>query len=508
MIDSTPIFVENTNHSLQDWRKRYEGLGLVNIPLVGKFPIEPGSWKEIPPHDQWARLAPDFSGNIGIVAGNGISVIDTDNYETATAVDRGLKSMGVSPATVSTPHGKHFYLKIADAPTAFNWSKLAKEVFKGELRVHNSYVVAPCSQIDGILYYWEKSRPEDLKSQNGVEWKDLLWLLPDQPIVSLIEELPVRLLYRNMPGRAKDLLEKLRGATKGQAIGKYASRSDTEAAIVTMLILAGWSYDQILGAFVAWSPGKYQDAKGRDQQRYFDRTYYRALSKIAAHPTRQEVAEAWTAAHSDPFWPGGSGYLERDTYLGLLAICWQFGSWEVGASERDLAEYAAASQAGIHHALESLTRRKIIERGKLRRSFDEANGWRISPLRNVSSQVMIYDCFLRGDVPYLAELWSPTKLGRTAGTVYCLLADIPVSVGRLARRTGKVWGTVRAALKKLGEFDLAIKLEGGWIRGDGNLGEIAKKFETSKASLHRRSYHKRQREMFVEWLAQRRKSDK
>jgi bifunctional DNA primase/polymerase-like protein len=503
MIDSTPILTENTNRSLQDWRRRYEDLGMVTIPLVGKSPLDPVSWKATPPVEQWLQVGSEFTGNIGIVMGYGRAVIDADDFETANLIDFGLKSLGCNPPTVLSPHGKHFHIGIADAPEEFNWSRLINEVYSGELRVRNSYVVAPCSRVDGVVYHWEKGTPEDLKPQTMVKWKDLLWLLPEQPVISMIEELPIRLLYRDMPRKAKDLLEKLRGAPKGQAIGKYPSRSDAEAAVITMLILAGWLYDQILNVFVEWAPGKFHEAKGRDKQRYFDRTYYRAISKLAAHPTRQEIAEAWIAGHSYPYWPGGSGYLERDTYLGLLAICWQFGNWKVGASERDLAEYAAASQPGIHHALENLVKRGIIQKQSFVRNLDEANNWKVSPLRDVSSQVMIYDSFLREDIPDLAELWSPTKLGRSAGTVYLLLGELPVSVGRLARGTGKAWGTVKAALKRLEEVNLAIKLEHGWLRGSGNLREIAKKFETSKSAIRRHSYHKRQRELFAELLSKR-----
>jgi hypothetical protein len=508
MNDSTPVFTENADQSLQDWRRRYEDLGFTTIPLVGKLPFDRVSWKTTPPAEQWRQAGPYFKGNIAIVMGNGRAVIDADDFETSRTIDYGLNSRGYVPPTVRSPHGNHFCIQVVNVPEEFNFSKLVKGVYNGELRVRNSYVVAPCSRVDEIPYRWERGTPEAWTSQPVVEWRDLLWLLSDQPAPLLIEELPIRLLHRDMPKKAKNLLEELRGAMKGQAIHEYQSRSDAEAAVISMLILAGWSYDQILEAFEDWSPGKYHNIKGRDQQRYFDRTYFRALSKIAAHPTRQEIAEAWKTGQSNPSWPGARGYLERDTYLGLLAICWQFGSWQVSASERDLAEYAAASQPGVHHALESLAKRGIIKKHNDKRSLDEANGWIVSPLRNVSSQVMIYDNVLRGDIPDLAELWSPVRLGRVAGTVYGLLGEFPVSVSSLARATRKAWGTVKAALQKLGALDLAVKFENGWVRGRGNLGEIAKKFEVTLAASRRHSYHKRQREWFAEFLANREKGEK
>ena len=161
MINSTPFFTEWESLSLQDWRQRYEDLGMVTIPLIGKRPHDMDSWKATPPQEQWLRAGSHFQGNIGIVMGNGYAVIDADSYETATLIDNGLNSLGYAAPTVSTPHAKHYCVRVCNWPEMFNWSKLLSGVYTGELRVRNSYVVAPGSHIDGIPYQWEKGKPED-----------------------------------------------------------------------------------------------------------------------------------------------------------------------------------------------------------------------------------------------------------------------------------------------------------------------------------------------------------
>jgi len=502
MNNFTPVFTESANHNVGYWHKYYESLGLVTIPLIGKSPLDPVSWKTISPEVQWLNAGRDFNGNIGIVMGKGLAVIDADDLETANAISHQLNSMGIPHIRVSTPRGVHFYLLVKGIPSEFNVSKLRKDMYRGELRARNCYVVAPCSQVNGISYRWEKGVPEDLKSLSVVDWKDLLWLIQETPTVRPIAELPIRLLYREMPRRAKALLQALSSRMKGESVDKYQSRSEAEAAVIAILILAGWSFEQILNAFEEWSPGKYHEIKGGSRQKYFVRTYHRVLSKIADHPTRHRLAKLWQAVFTNPYWRGANGYLRRDTYLGLIAIGWQFGSLTVGASERDLAEYASASQPGIHKALIALSKEGVIKKLSADRFTGHATQWQINPVENISSQVMTCDDFS----PYLAyeisEIWAQPKLGRSAGTVYSLLGAEPISIRQLAQRTGKVRSTVHAALEnKLATSGLAIKRADGWVRGTARLVDLAELYETKEAADKRRSYHKNRRKSFLAWRA-------
>ena len=499
MSDFTPNSMETANLTVQDWRNCYELLGIRTIPLIGKSPLDSISWKTTPYEEQWQRVGNKTDINIGIVTGNGLAVIDADNMETANAICAGLISMNLSPISVLTPRGMHFYVRIEGVPDQFNQARLMPGIYKGEFRTQNSYVVAPFSTVNGKTYSWNTGRPEDLKTQSVVQWKDLLWLLPEQSSVSLIEELPIRLLHRDMPEKVKNLLNQLAGAVKGHAVEEYHTRSEAEAAVVAILILAGWSYEEILDTFLKYGPGKFHDSKGKDQQRYFDKTYYRVLSKMASNPIRQKIAATWKIVDTNPHWIGANGYAKRDTYLGLLAICWQFGTWNISASERDLAEYATTTQPSIHKILYKLSKLGIIQKTSEGRLLGSATKWQVTPVEGISSEVMIYDNF----PPYeVVEIWSPSKLGRTAGTIYRLLSTKPLSIRYLAQTTGKARSTVKSALeKRLATFKLAVKLPEGWVRGNANLTDVAMKYEAEKAAYKRHSYHKHERERFAAFRA-------
>lgn len=502
MINSTSNSDRVSPDSVIAWRHRYECLGLRTIPLIGKAPLGHLSWTAGDSSRLWNSVSPNLNCNIGIILGDGLAVVDADDARTAAVVKCGLNSMGRSPLAVQTPHGKHFYLRLNGAPVGYTWSHLPAAVGVGEFRAQKSYVVAPLSQVDGVVYRWMNGTPEDLTCQPVVQWRDLSWLLPEQICNPAVDRLPVRLLRRCMPARARALLENLSTASKGQAVDRYPSRSEAEAAVITELIFAGWPYEEILSAFGEWRPGKFWESKGMDRQRYFDRTYYRALSKIAAHPTRIAVASYWQVVSTDPLWVGRGGYTKRDTLLALLALCWQFGSWEVFAPQRALAEYVAATQFCISKTLRALCSDGLIERLNSGRDHADADHWRVSALGSLSSQVMICDNLSRTEEWDLNELWSASAMGRSAGTVYQLLSDIPVTVSWLFRRTGKAWSTVDAALERLERVGLSAEVGAGWVRGARTLREVADEFDTKGRARRRRERHIAQRELFAERLHQ------
>lgn len=503
MTNSTRIFPARSAQTLADWRSRYNALDFKTIPLRGKEPINPVSWKSTQPEEQWRQVGPNFDGNIGIVAGNSRVIVDADNIDTACAISDGFESIGLSPVRVQSPHGMHYYLNVADVPGDFNYTHLAKESFTGELRAQNCYVVAPCSQVDGIPYQWINGKPEDLPGQRVVSWKDLAWLLPAQTAIQKVDELPVRLVYRDMPPKARGLLQVLKVASKGQSIDKYPSRSEAEAAVISMLILAGWPYEKILDTFYEWNPGKFAESKGRSQQDYFDRTHSRVMSAIVGSPMRQEISMVWHNVDASYFWPGSNGLLKQKVLLGLLAICWQFGSWTVYASERDLAVYASASREGVHKILRSLCEEdghlKKIDRAFL----DRSNRWQVLPLNFATSEVMTYGCSLRGKdtgTPDRAELWGRRGLGRPAGILYRMLDDFPKSVTGLTKATGKAWGTVKTALEHLESAGLARKTNNRWVRGETSVEQAALNLDTESLLQQRKDKFHKERERYKQFM--------
>ncbi len=500
MIDSNPKSELSSPNSIVAWRQRYERLGWRTIPLIGKAPLQQLSWTVADPGALWQSIQPDVDCNIGIILGDGLTVVDTDDDTTSRSVSSGLASMGLSPLVAKTPHGMHFYLRTEEVPASYNWSRLPAEVGDGEFRARNSYVVTPPSQVDGLHYRWSEGSPEDLALQPVVQWHDLAWLLPRESADAGVEELPIRLLHRSMPARARILLDHLTGASKGESVDRYPSRSEAEAAVMSTLILAGWTYVEILATFEKWQPGKYWDAKGVDRQRYFDRTYYRALSKIAAHPTRVAVAAYWRSLSADPLWVGRNGYTKRDTLLALLALCWQFASWDVFAPQRALAEHAATTQVTISKTLRALCADGFVTPRNAGPDRADADHWRVHALGSVSSQVMICDNSPRTEEWDLNELWSASALGRSASAVHGLLSHKPVTVTWLSRQTGKAWSTVDSTLDRLQRCGLARSVEGGWVRGARTLREVADEFDTKTRAQRRRERHLLERERFAERL--------
>jgi len=496
MSNSTPIWTLGESQTLLDWRARYAALGLKTIPLKGKQPLDPISWKTTSLDQQWEQAGQGFDGNIGIIAGNGRVIVDADNIDTAYAIAETFNGMGISPVSVWSPHGMHFYLNCSDVPDDFNYGILAKDKFEGELRARNCYVVSPCSQINGIPYRWANCEPESLLGQQVIQWKDLAWLLPLQiDTHQKVAGLPFRLLERGMPAKAKGLLQALSGASKGQPIIKYPSRSEAEAAVISMLILAGWQYEKILDTFHEWAPGKFSEVKGKSQQDYFDRTYSKALTFIVEDATRQQIASVWHEAKAKYYWPGRQGFPKKSVYLGLLAVCWQFKSWQVNASERDLALYTASGRQSVHTSLLSLRADGLVKFIG-RDSFKAANRWLVFPLNNATSEIMTSGRYLREDFPDSVELWSRQELGKTSGELINILDECPKSVTSLSKTTGKAWGTVKSALEKMKAVGLAQLIDGGWVRGETSIEEVAYKQETKSLSSRRRNTFDKERERF------------
>jgi hypothetical protein len=502
MTNSTPNFDPTHLDSVHAWRRRYERLGLRTIPLIGKAPATHLSWRESAASALWQSVGPDFAGNIGILLGNGLVVADADDQSAITSLSSGFRSMGLRTLVVKTPHGMHFYLKVSDIPAAYSHSLLPSGVGEGELRARNCYVVAPASQADGVLYRWLDGTPERLATQRVVHWAELAWLLPNAESHPMVKAVPIRLLHREMPPKAKSLLEALAIASKGEAIGAYATRSEAEAAVVSILILAGWSQDEIQSTFDLWKPGKYWETKARDRQTYVDRTFTRALSSIASHPTRVAVAHCWQAVSANPRWKGADGFTRRDTLLGLLALCWQFASWEIFAPQRSLAEYAATSSPCISRTLPSLCSDGFVERLNSVRTVGKADRWRVNPLSFVSSEVMICGKSPRIEEWDVGELWSRQGLGQTAGTICDLLSPTPVRVSPLHRQTEKAWSTVNVALHKLEQCGLSNEVPEGWIRGPRTVREVADEFGTKLRASRRQARHTGERERFAERLEQ------
>lgn len=512
--------------------------GVQVIPLRGNsklplFDAAGSSWCDIAPDEQWQRAGQGFRGNIGAVLGNGVAVLDADNQQAIESISAFFDGLGINAPQVSTiSGGKHYWLRLADAPADFAWCKLAREVGEGELRVSRCYVAAPCSAIGDKRYRFTSGSPESIAATRALRWQDLLELVqPSKPALEF-ESAPVRLIRRDMPARAELLLSELYNAPQGEPIDKYASRSEAEAAVVAMLILSGWQFSEIAEAFDAAQPGHYSDA-GKQARRYLWQTYKSVLSDVCSSPERIELAEHYHQAGSWA-WPGRSGALNRAAYLALLAVAWQFSTFEPRASERDLAEHAAATRQGINHAIERLRMLGLVEvmrLGDARRGkqFRLRGGWRIVAISHIINRVGCSEAGKQAQIdtcvapsPQVAaradntgngvalspvadvlswadaEVWGAGGLGRSAGVVYSLLSCSPLTISHLAKLSGKARSTVRAALERLARYHLAERFGDGWCRGEADVAQVAEEHRAEQLAIRRRARHERERQAWHE----------
>jgi predicted transcriptional regulator len=500
---------------LSKWKDRWTAAGIPTIPLrpYRKAPMCE-AWQARASADQWEAVGGTaFRGNIGVCTGQGLAVLDADSERTVEAVERHLTAMGLKPPTVQTASGtgRHYYLMINDAPDG-NFTLLSDGVGPGELRWGaGAYVVAPCSLVDDERYRFVAGAPEQITSQKPVPWTDLMWAVADQgPDVLAFDRVPVELTRRDIPRRADVLLTVLGQAEKGQRLGCYPTRSEAEAAVVAMLILAGWDFEEIRQEFETRNPGHFAEhAKPAWYLRY---TYQKLLNQIASTPERLELARCWRGAR-DAAWPGRGGALEKNSYLALVASAWRAGAWTVRASYREIAEHAGASTSGVHGALERLQEAGQIERvqsWQMDGSTAQSTTWRVEAMYNTRTVCHIGEAGgCRGEAALAAggseavavvgavggEIWSELR-SRSAGLVYEKLNGDSQSAAALARATGKHRHTVARALAILENHGLAKESGGGWVRGPADLAAVADEVGAVDAARCRRYQHKRERQRF------------
>lgn len=544
------------------WRDRWTRAGVPTMPLPSgeKFPPVKG-WTSRSPADMWAEVGgPTFRGNIAVIAGNGLVLVDCDAQETEQHVRHGLESLGLTPPEVSTPRGgRHFYVKATSVPDSLNFRHLARDIGPGELRANNAYCAAPCSIVNNRRYRFQVGSPEAIPALKVVDWGDLVWLLPPTPnvqagrstaspppLVRTIAALPLPLVKRGMPALAADILQRLPYQQKGTGIGHYTTRSEEEQAVITMLVLAGWALPDIRFQFQQQRPGHY--AKHANPESYLETSYQNAITELASRPTRLEIAELYTDAQAWP-WPGRGGLLDCKVFLALLAVCWQFDSWTVHPSLRDLAQHAACSVMGARNALNRLHEHGLIHKvapwkWESERNDAKATTWEVIQKRgqtctvdtlytvlSVATMRALWQEFGADELgaavvervvtKSIPELWRARQaggLGRSAGAVYGWLSGTPRKGVELERLTGKGKRTVSRALRGwnrtdgsrawgLQNYGLAERVNGGWVRGPADIAEVAQEFDASGAARKRRAKHKDQRDRWREKVERVRSGD-
>lgn len=367
--------------SVVDMAKVYKDKGFRPIPLIknGKNPV--AKWGVL------EHLEFRDSNNVGLVAGsqNGLIFADLDDERSLEVVPAKLQEMGLwdKLTTVRTPKkgGLHVWLKCHDVPDDVKtYYHYRPEIGKGEIRLrYKAYCVAPGSVLPEGAYRFEQGGLyQFINQQPDVNWNDLLWLLPDKyekAIKSPSKErdittaiplsLPVRRIFRDNPKDALRLASMLQYASTsdfipwkdhipyklpdGITLRGYANTSDAEGALVVMLILAGWNFDQVKIFFDSIASPHYREAK----EGYLLRTYNSAILMLAKDQPRRQIAEAYQYASSIP-WPGRTGGYDLKVLLAILSKAWQFNTLYPMVSYREISEHAGIRVQTAHKTVKRL----------------------------------------------------------------------------------------------------------------------------------------------------------
>ena len=482
--------------SVAEWRRRWESAGFATIPL------HPGTkkpmyreWQHTPPAEQWYETrTPEV--NLGVRAGNGYAIVDCDDTKSLFNVTDWSRGIGLEAPVVITPSGgRHVYLRTDNVPANMDsWSKLPPDVGGGEFRFGpSSQTAAPNSVVDSRQYSFERGGPEELAGLPVILWQDLQWLLPDERTSAPTKateqsRVPIPLPPRELPGRARILLRHLQGAAKSEPVLRYPTRSEAEAAVVAICILAGHTFERTAKLFEFWQPGHYWEYdKGR--LRYLSRTWRKVLGLLAANPERQHIADVYRQAWHRP-WPGRGGNGELTTYCALLSLCWQWSSWEVAAAQRDLLLCKAGGTGGVRGGLERLRRAQLVAPLPLPRERQEAVFYRVLPFPEPlpHTPTVTYGPFRH------TETWA--ALGWSLARLYVWLREEARGVAELVELTGMGRRTAHRSLTSLEQWGLAEKSSGGYVRGGRKISELAEVVDADGRGQRRQAKVKREREVW------------
>lgn len=115
--------------------------------------------------------ADELDGNYGVMAGDGLVIVDIDDYDGDQTVPDSVKSLPPT-FTVETPHGgEHRYYAVSDpvSNSQCEW---------GEIRAANQYVVGPGSELDSCSKSWHDCSGDDAGLYTVLEDQALAHISP------------------------------------------------------------------------------------------------------------------------------------------------------------------------------------------------------------------------------------------------------------------------------------------------------------------------------------------
>jgi len=327
--------------------------GIKCIPLVHKkkIPLYGESWKTTTySKEQIEQKVFNDGCNLGIVCGSqsdNLVCLDFDDikiYEELKSKYPWLEKISNTTTVVQTSRGIHLYLK---SPIPVKSSKDSD--FKIDIKAENSYIVAPPSiHPTGIEYQF----------LNGFKPIYQLKKLSEIPFLQLkpyednftIPFYPCHTdLLIDISGMKKKKIEKILSGDKLH----HPSRSEAEAALITLCIKNGWSEEKTFQLFERYSAeeSKYR-GKGKYRQDYFSYVFSSALQYY--HDKKRDfdkMIDGWINGFKF------CSFLSSNEKLCLLAvfrICKEVGRIDnLNISSYQLADYMGRSQ---NHSFTSLKR--------------------------------------------------------------------------------------------------------------------------------------------------------
>lgn len=444
-----------------------------------------------------------FDANIAVIGGqpsDNVFFLDADstaNFETMNSL---LAGYGITTPivqrdsfTTDDPHagGGCFWLR---APVPVKSRKTDKLGI--EIRGQGQYVIAPQSiHPTGATYQFLNESPE-------------IFTLPSLDAIPelQLEQATATEGRRKIPRLALSLL----GADT-EALSRYQTRSEAEAAIIGSLYRAGFSFDMIHSYFIEFpAAGKFRELYHNDPDnalRWLSLTYGKICSYLDAHQSEATgLAKNLTTWALSKSWPGRTGSTDRAVYLAHLEIVQRCGKSEAyAASCRDLAELAGLSWQTVATANHRLLKTRLIKRSDPA-TPELATRWTlidaVSSLDTPSHEGVTECQFMKLNQSH--DAFRHSGLGKTGAEIYHVLCQLrEATPQKLEQVTGRGKATVWRKLQTMQELMMVEVTRPGWYMAlDVNLDSVANILGTKGLGKKQRELHIQQRRLHRLELAQ------
>ena len=432
--------------------------------------------------------------NIAVVCGSVSGNLMQIDCETPRSFDREYECCychGVTNTWIdrSPSGGGHIWLRLPYSVKTRGKHDDVEILSEGRISVIPPSIAV--SKIDGSLRpYSFQNRPAQILTVESLD--QISWLN--------LEPASLYVPFKAYPRKAQRLLE---GEWDRNV---YETRSEQEQAIVTVLVNACFSFEEILSAFRRYpAAGKFHSINSKDPgaaSDYLRLCWSKARAwTIRESPARKNAIELLNYSQSIP-WRGRSGSTRRAIFRAHCGLCYRSGGPTYHASVRDIAELAGVDKNTASTATAALCRAGAIKL-KQQSAFTFARRFELPTAKELEKNTEFHTlpkptCEGVYEVSsfLVPEAFRTRGLGRPAFECLQHLNAGPLSCAQLAEKTGRCIETVRDAVKKLKKHGLAVKTGKLW-RGRGlesiDFDALAQAVRMKGHAMHQRERHRADR---------------